>query len=457
MKVKNNSKYIKKNDIFICTHTEFENRHKYIQDAIDKKTNAVIVDEDVKNIKEIPIIKVNNTNETYFQIYNDYYGHPFNNIKLVGITGTDGKTTTASITKQLLSNFYKTAYLGTNGLEYNDKVIKTKNTTPDITEILRIGKLLKEENIEFLVMEASSEGLLNNRLEGLEFDICAITNITSEHLNVHKNQKNYVYSKLKLFKKVKKNGISILNKNDKYYYLFRKKIKRKITYGEKLFSNYRIKNIKEFETYTIFKLKHKNKVYNIKSPYVGKFNVYNLVLSMIIVNKLGISMNEIIRYIENLKPITGRVNFLNYNQNYKIILDYAHTTKATEEILHFANKIKKNKIITVLGCAGGRFSDKRKEIGFLATEFSDIAIFTMDDPRNEKLENIFSDMLQNVKRKNYLLINDRKKAISKALDIAEKDDIVLILGKGQDDYMAIKNKYKKYNDLDTLNKYFNVC
>ena len=452
----NNSKNIKKNDIFIATHTSLEDRHKYIENAIEKGASAVIIDKDIKNIK-IPSIKVNNTNNTYFQIYNDLYNKPFKNIKLIGITGTDGKTTTSYITKQLLNNFYNTAYLGTNGLEYNDKCLKTHNTTPDIKTILEIGKTLNDNNIKYLVMEASSEGLLNNRLEGLKFDIASLTNITIDHLNIHKSIKNYVYSKLKLFKKVKKHGYSILNKNDKYYKLFKKNSKNIITYGEKPLSNYRIKNIKIHSNYTTFDLKHKFKTYKIKSPYVGKFNVYNLTLALIIVNKSGIKIKEIIKYIPKLLPTSGRVNFLDYGQNYKIILDYAHTTRATLEMLKFANTIKKNKIITVLGCAGGRYKDKRKEIGKLATTYSDIAIFTMDDPRYENLDNIFKDMLQDVTKTNYLLIKNRKKAIYKAFTLAKENDIILILGKGKDDYMAIKNKYTKYNDIKTISKYFNAC
>ncbi len=450
--IKNNSKYIKKNDIFIATHTPLEDRHKYIENAINNGAKYVIVDKDIDNFK-IPQIKVNNTNKTYYEILNNLYNKPLDNIKLIGITGTDGKTTSSYITYQLLNNFYNTAYLGTNGLIYNNKNISTKNTTPDIKDILKIGKDLKNNNIKYLVMEASSEGLLNNRLEGLNFYIKGLTNITKDHLNVHKSLKNYIYSKLKLFKN-NKSGYSILNKNDKYYKLFKRNSKNVITYGEKLFSNYKIKDIKIYSNYTTFKLIHKFKTYNIKSPYVGRFNVYNLTLSIVILNKLGIKLSDIIKYIKDLKPTKGRVNYLEYGQNYKIILDYAHTSHATEEILKFASSIKKNKIITVLGCAGNRYKEKRKEIGKLASYYSDKVIFTMDDPRYEDIENIFKDITKDITKDNYLLIKNRKKAIYKALNLASDNDIVLILGKGTDNYMAIKDKYIKYNDLKVIKNYF---
>lgn len=450
--IKNNSKYIKKNDIFIATHTLLEDRHFYINDAINKGASLIITDKDINHIKA-PYIKVHNTNKTYYEIYNNLYNKPFDNIKLIGITGTDGKTTSSYITYQLLNNFYKTAYLGTNGLIYNNKNISTKNTTPDIKTILEIGKELKENNVKYLVMEASSEGLLNNRLEGLSFYIKGLTSISKDHLNIHKSLKNYIYSKLKLFKN-NKNGYSILNRNDKYYKLFKKNSKNVITYGEKLFSNYRIKDIKIYYNYTTFKLRHRFKTHYIKSPYVGSFNVYNLTLAIVILNKLGIKLDNVIKCIKSLKPTEGRVNFLEYGQNYKIILDYAHTSYATEEILKFASSIKKNRIITVLGCAGGRYKEKRKEIGSIASKYSDVVIFTMDDSRFEKLDDIFKDIIEGVTKDNYLLIRNRKKAIYKALNLSRKDDVVLILGKGIDNYMAIKDKYYKYSDLKVIDKYF---
>ena len=202
MKIKTNSKYVKKDDIFVCIHDELEDRHKYIKDI--KRASAIIVDKDIHKDGEIPLIKVKDTNDTLFDIYNNYYESPLKNLEIIGVTGTDGKTTTSSVIKQLLEHFEETAYLGTNGFIYKDKKIKTQNTTPAINTILKYANTLKEENIKNLVMEASSEGLLHNRCQNLKFKRAIITNVTGDHLNIHKTFENYLTSKLKLFKLLEK-------------------------------------------------------------------------------------------------------------------------------------------------------------------------------------------------------------------------------------------------------------
>lgn len=448
LKIKTNSKYVKKSDIFV------NNNKDYIKDAYKKGASCIITDKNCEKL-EIPIIKVNDINKTLYEIYNTYYEEPLKDLKLIGITGTDGKTTTATMIKDLLNNFYNTAYMGTNGFIINNEKTTLKNTTPSIDVILKCASECKKNNMNYLVMETSSEGLLHNRCQYLKFKRVIVTNVTGDHLNAHKTFNNYLESKLKILTLLDKDGIALLNIDDKYYKLFKKKSNNKIiTYGTNKKANFRIKNIIEEETNTTFQLINNKKTYNIKSPYIGKFNVYNLVCAIAILNSFNIEIEKILPLIKDLKPISGRNKFLNFGQDYKIILDYAHTLNATKEILTFANKTKKGNIITVVGCAGGREKEKRKDIGKIITDLSDKVIFTMDDPRYEKVTNIINDMTINVEKNNYETIINRKKAIKKALKIAKKDDTVLILGKGEDNYMAIKNKYKKYNDLKVISNYF---
>ena len=448
--IKNNSKYVKKDDIFICTHDEYEDRHKYIKDI--KKASAIIVDKDIK-VNNIPIIKVNNTNDTFFQIYNELYNEPIKNLNLIGITGTDGKTTTAYIIKELLDNIKNTAYLGTIGLLYKNEKIDTPNTTVGIDKFLEYASILKKENINNLVMEVSSEGLLHNRCDNLKFKRTIITNVTGDHLNIHKTFENYLNSKLKLFNLLDKNGIAIVNIDDiSYKYIKNKKIKT-LTYGLNKKADYRIIDYKLTRNKTIFNIKHKNKIYKIESPLLGKFNIYNLTSAIATINSLGIDIESIIEYIKKLEPIPGRLNVFKTKKGASLILDYAHTINATKSILEFANNTKKGSIITVVGCAGGREKEKRKDIGKIVTEGSNKVIFTMDDPRYEKVKDIVNQMLQEVQTNNFIYIKNRKKAIKKAIDMAKENDTILVLGKGTDNYMAIKNKYKKYNDLNIIKKY----
>ena len=450
MNIKTNSKYVKKNDIFIAIHDELEDRHDYIKNI--KKAKAIVVDKEIKEKTNIPVIKVNDTNDTLFDIYNRYYDKPLTNLNLIGITGTDGKTTTSMIIKELLNNYTNTAYLGTNGFHHKEKKEKTKNTTPPIDIFLKYAKTLEDEDINNLVMEASSEGLLHNRCKNLKFKRAIITNVTGDHLNIHKDFNNYLNSKLKLFDQITQDGIAIVNIDDISYEYIKEKDINILTYGTQN-SYYQIKDIKELENETIFTLKTNEKEYKITSPLLGRFNVYNLTCAIACLNSLGIEIDDLIKHIKNINSISGRVNIMYTKKGAKIILDYAHTLNATKEILTYANKIKKGKIITVVGSAGGRETEKRKDIGITVTNLSDEVIFTMDDPRYEKVEDINNELTQEVKKNNYIFITNRKKAIKYAIDIAKKDDLILILGKGTDNYMAIKNKYKKYNDLKTIKKY----
>ena len=313
--------------------------------------------------------------------------------------------------------------------------------------------MLKRENIHNLIMEVSSEGLLHNRCNNLKFKRAIITNVTGDHLNVHKTFTNYLNSKLKLFTLLEKDGIAIINADDISYNYIKNKNWKTLSYGFSKNATYRIKDYTLNDTNTSFTLVHNNQEYKIKSPLLGKFNIYNLVTAITCLNSLGIDINKIIKKVKDIKPIPGRMNTFKTKNNATLILDYAHTVNATKEILEFAQIVKKRKIITVVGCAGGRQKDKRKDIGKIVSNLSDIAILTMDDPRYEKVKDIVKDMTQNITKNNYIYIKNRKKAIKHAISIAKENDIIIILGKGTDNYMAIKNKYKKYNDLKVIKKY----
>lgn len=455
MNIKTNSKFVDKNDIFICIHDEKENRHKYISDI--KKAALIIVDKDLEKIKKsnIPFIRVNNTNDTFFEIYNKYYNYPLKSLNLIGVTGTDGKTTTAELTKDILNNFTKTSYLGTNGFCYDREYTKTNNTTPSIDNTLKYADISRKNNCNYMVMETSSEGLLHNRCNNLKFKRIIITNITGDHLNVHKTFDNYLNSKLKLFSLLDSDKTAIINTDDMSYEIIKKRFNKYnlISYGKNKDADFKISNIRVCGDRTLFDLEYNNKVYTITSPLIGKFNVYNLTSVIALLVSLNIDIDKILKSIKNIKKVSGRNNIYKTKKGTTLILDYAHTLNAIKEMMLFANQIKKGKIITVTGAAGGREKQKREKIGKLVSDFSDLVIFTMDDPRYEKVKDINNDLKKNIKKKNYVEIKSRKKAIKYAVKKARKNDIILLLGKGTDNYMAIKNKKKSYNDLNVIRKY----
>ena len=436
-KIKLNSQDISKNDVFI-PYGGVENRDKYIKDVINKC--SYVIKEENKSSK---IIMVKNLAKEIITIFNKYYNYPLKNIKLIGITGTDGKTTVTSI----LGNLLNSSTIGTNGFKLNDHYHSLSNTTPSLDILFNCFSKARDNQEKYIAMEVSSEAYLHKRIGELPFTIGILTNITKDHLDKHKTLKNYIHCKLELIKHSK---ISILNHDSKYYSLFKQHSQRTYSYGFNKYSTLRIISYKLYFNKSRITFKYKNKKYTIEYPLLGKFNVYNMACSILTLLVLNFDMNDILKKVKNIKPVLGRMEIFSKKNKY-IVLDYAHTERATFEVLKFFKKYKK--IITVVGCAGDRYKEKRKEIGKIVLKYSLLGIFTMDDPGYEDVKEIIHDMLEKTKRNNYLIILNREEAISKAINLANDDTIILILGKGRDNYIRIGNKKIPYNDFKIIKKY----
>ena len=448
--IKINSKDINKGDLFVCIHGVTADRNDYIEEAIKSGANAVVTDKEY--ILDVPVIKVENTDEELYRLSRKFYDFNQEDFKIIGVTGTNGKTTVSSIIKDMIGD--PCGYIGTNGLQSKNINESIRNTTPDADRLYKYFKILKDDGCNIVSMEASSEAFYRNRLNGLLFDIGIVTNVTEDHLNIHKTIENYLECKKELVKNVKDNGYSILNIDDKYFNDFNNIAKGTIlTYGKKR-SDLQIINYKEYYDKTDVTLKYKGNEYKMISPLTGEYNIYNLCAAILALVSLNYSFDDIINRINNIKVPKGRCEFLDFDQDYKIILDYAHTPDAFNKIYKFLNSIKTNRIITVTGSAGGREKEKRSEMGKIVLDNSDYVIFTMDDPRYEDVNSIIDDLVSDSDKENYERIIDRKEAIDKALSIANKNDIILIAGKGRDNYMAIKDKYIDYNDYDVINNIF---
>ncbi|MBQ9018916.1 MAG: UDP-N-acetylmuramoyl-L-alanyl-D-glutamate--2,6-diaminopimelate ligase [Bacilli bacterium] len=436
------SRLVKSGYIFVATRGFNVDHFNHIKDAIDNGAVFLIVDREIDF--SFPHILVDDINNYYKELCLKYYDINLDEFNFIGITGTDGKTTTATIISRLIEN---SAYIGTNGLTINGKTISTSNTTPCISELYSDLRRIKDAGIKTVVMEVSSEALLHNRVDNIKFDIVGFTNITGDHLNVHGDFKNYLESKLKLLNLVKENGYVVVNNDD--INLRKIKYKNIYSFGKKN-ANFIIKNISFMGENVIINIEYKDINYSIKSPLKGEYNVYNVVMAFIIGKLYGENVNIMINKIESLKPISGRCEFLDFGQDFDIILDYAHTINGISSILDTFRD--HDTLITVTGCAGGREHKKRSVIGKMIMDKSDISIFTMDDPRYESVDSIIDEMVgQNT---DYIRIVDREEAINYALDIAPPNSALLILGKGRDEYMAIKDKKYKYSDYEVIKKYF---
>ena len=450
--IKINSKDVGPGDMFVCTMGITADRHDFANDAVEKGAVAIVASKKID--VSVPVIYVSDTNKELPIICRKFYDYPDTKLDLIGVTGTNGKTTTASIIQDLIGNDI-CGYQGTNGIicsKFNEHIV---NTTPDADRLYKYFDRFVNSGCKYLSVEVSSEAFYRHRVDNLKFRVGILTNVTQDHLNIHGTIENYVECKKQLFKQVEDDGYSILNVDDKYYEEFKNISKGTIlTYGKKE-SDLRIISITQEIDKTNIKVMYKEKEYSFISPLLGEFNVYNLCAGMLALLSIGYDIENIISNIKNIKVPEGRCQFLNYGQNYSIVLDYAHTPDAFSKLYDLLNEVKKGRIITVTGSAGGREHEKRPDMGKLVLDKSDYVIFTMDDPRCEDVNNIIDDLVSSSDKTNYERIIDRSEAIHKAFDMAKENDIVLIAGKGIDNYMALGNEYVPYCDLDVISKYFN--
>ena len=449
--IKINSKEVKKGDLFVCIKGVNVDRHDYIMDAINNGAVCIVASKKVE--LDIPVIYVEDTNKELALLASKFYDYPEKELELIAVTGTNGKTTVASIIQDLMGNNI-CGYMGTNGIichEFNEKI---KNTTPDADRLYKYFRKFVDSGCKYLSMETSSEAFLRGRCDSLKIKIGIVTNITEDHLNIHKTIENYVSCKKKIVDLMKNDGILILNSDDKYFNEFKSMANCKVlTYGKQE-SDLQIVNIVLDSDKTIIDLKYQNKIYNITSPLLGEFNVYNLCASILTLLSLDYQIEDIIKNIKNIHIPKGRMEQVDFGQKYQIIIDYAHTYDAFQKIYKLLDTIKKGRIITVTGSAGGREHEKRPLMGKIVLDKSDYVIFTMDDPRGENVDSIIDDLISQSNKNNYERIINREEAIIKALEIAKENDIVLIAGKGDDNYMAIGDNYLPYKDYDVVKKYF---
>ncbi len=435
--LKIDSRKVVSGDTFLALRGVNTDGHNYILDAIKNGATRVIVEEGLYDVETIIVDDTKKYLEEY--LYNNYYDK-ISKLKLIGITGTNGKTTTSFLIYQSLNkNGIKCAYIGTIGF-YTDKRIDTSNTTPNLYELYNMLINCVDLGYDYVVMEVSSQGLAMGRVNTLKFDYVIFTNLTMDHLDYHVTMENYMKEKLKLFS-MTRDGIAIINNDDIYSKNFLLDNNKNITYGKS--GDYVISDIDMDVNGTKFKLNNKDYCTKLR----GEYNVYNISIVIILLDILGISKDV----IGSLEPPVGRMEIVKYNENL-IIIDFAHTPDALDKILDTVSNIKHNKIITVIGCGGNRDKVKRHLIGSIATSKSDYVIFTSDNPRNEDPMEILDDITSKLDTKNFEIIVNREESINKSIQMLSKNDILLLLGKGHENYQIIGNKKIPFNDKETVFK-----
>ena len=447
--IKSDSRKINKGDIFVALKGISSNGEEYVKKAIENGASKIIVDSD--NKYSVETIKVENTREYLNEYLKNNYNKYLDEMNIIGITGTNGKTTTSYLIYQMLNNLgLKCAYIGTIGFYMDKKICSLPNTSPDICDLYDLIINAYDNGYKNVVIEVSSQGLDMGRFSTIKFDYAIFTNLTQDHLDYHKTMENYSLAKQKLFKSLKNDGISILNSDDPYYKNY--ETKNTVYYG-KSGKDYKIGSF-NLGYITKIELNIKGDKTNIESKLIGEYNIYNLVASIALLNEMKIDKEKIKSTISKLTTPPGRMDILKYNTSL-IIIDYAHTPDAFEKIYETINKIKQGRVISIFGCTGDRDRGKRPIMMQLATLNSDYVIVTSDDLHNEDFNHIVNDMLENNYNGNYEVIADRGLAIKKGISILKDKDILLILGKGHEESIIVKDKKIPFNDKKEVEKYIN--
>ena len=436
--IKSDSRRIKKGDIFVALDGINSNGSCYIQNAIASGASKIVCKQGYFDVETINVTDPKKYLTNYLI---DNYGKYLDEMKIIGITGTNGKTTVAYLIYQMLNSLgLKCAYIGTIGFYLDKKVYSLPNTSPDTCMLYEMIMEAYDNGFRHIVIEVSSQGLAYNRFDGINFDYAIFTNLTLDHLDFHKTMENYALAKKKLFQKLKESGIGLVNADDKYKKYFT--CKNLVTYGLDS-GDYRVIDYKLSMNDTMIDIEYKDNRYKYLYPLIGKYNIYNMVATIALLNQMGIDFSKI--NTRNIKSPDGRMDILKYKGN-TIIIDYAHTPDAMDNIYKTIKPLVKGKIINVFGCTGSREKAKRPIMMQLALENSSYVYVTSDDLHEESFNDIVSDMTKNVVSDKYEVIKNRGKAIMEAIKKLSIADTLLILGKGHEQFIIVGNKKIPFND-----------
>lgn len=445
--IKTNSRKVKPGDTFVAIKGFTVDGHDYIEDAIKAGATKIVCEHGSYSVETLV---VPSTKEWVQKYIVDNYKDEVNKLRIIGVTGTNGKTTTCFLTYQALKKLgVNAAYMGTIGFYYGDTKYELNNTTPEILDLYSYFIEALEQGVTDVVMEVSSHSLCEKRVEGLEFSEVAFTNLTEDHLDYHKTMENYLNAKLLILKQIKKDGVVIVNNDDDYGKYFEVGNYKTLGYSG---DNYKILDYSQTDKGTLISFMVDGKNYEVETNLRSKFNVYNYLTCLALLNNLGFSIDEIAEVTKSIYPPKGRCEQIAVNGG-EAVIDYAHTPDAVDKIISAFLENKKGKVITIVGCGGDRDPLKRPIMGNIASEKSDYVIFTSDNPRTEDPKAILDDIIKGVRKDNYEVEIDRPIAIRKGLDMIGKNDVLLILGKGHEDYQIIGHTKHHLDDAEEVRKY----
>ncbi len=446
------SREVKPGDVFVCVTGYKSDGHDYAEQALEKGAVAIIAEKEMEETAATTVV-VKNTRYALSCAAAEFYDHPYRKFKLFGVTGTNGKTTTTYLVKSVLENCgQKVGLIGTNQNMIGSEVIPSHHTTPDSLELMQLFDRMAREGVNSVVMEVSSHSLALDRVASCKFDIGTFTNVTQDHLDFHNTMENYIDAKSILFKK---SNIGVFNIDDEAYEKLSLGCNCDIlTYSAKVKADLWASNIEYRATGVEFDLNYKDENERISLAIPGGFSVYNALTAAGCCLAAGLSLKEIADGLKTAKGVKGRIEVVNTNTDYTVIIDYAHTPDGLLNILNAIKGFAKGRVVTLFGCGGDRDKTKRPQMGKIAGQLSDFCIVTSDNPRSEEPGAIIEDILIGMRETDcrYAVVENRFEAIEFAIDNAKPDDIILLAGKGHEPYQILKDRTIVFDEREIVLK-----
>ena len=452
------SRKVAQNTLFVAQAGTAVDGHDYIGKALDSGATAIVCERIPEEVAERDacFIIVKDSSKALGELACQWYGQPSKHLTLVGVTGTNGKTTIATLLYKLVRGLgYKAGLLSTVVNYIEDEAVASTHTTPDALELNSLLKRMVDAGCTYAFMEVSSHSIAQERIAGLDFDGAIFTNLTRDHIDFHKTFDNYRDTKKRLFDELKKNAFAITNKDDKNGLIMTQNCQASVcTYSTRALADYRAQILEEGFDGMLLQVNNQE----VFVPLVGRFNVSNILAIYGAAVSLGFEPTEVLRVLSTLKPVNGRFESIASPKGWTAIIDYAHTPDAVENVINTINEIRKpgSRLITIVGCGGNRDKGKRPMMASLAKHGSDRLILTSDNPRDEEPADILKDMiagLTEAEQRDTLIIEDREMAIRTACMMAEAGDVILVAGKGHEDYQIIKGVKHHFDDHEVVRKY----
>lgn len=455
LRIQTDSRCITSGDLFVCLTGEKDDGSSFIGQAVDRGARAVLAPRGVEFSQDhhnIALLKCDQPKEQLPILLNRFYHDPSRKLTLIGITGTNGKTTTSYVIESIYHSAGKLCgVIGTVNYRFGGKVFSAKNTTPGLVDNVFYIQQMCDAGLSACVMEVSSHALVQDRVKGLKFDEAVFTNLTSDHLDYHKDQESYFLAKSRFFDGSMIIENAVINIDDDYGMRLVDVVSEKVlTYGIARPADIQAKDIKMTLVGSQFTLVYNGSKLSIVTPMIGKHNIYNILAAAGVCVRQGFSLNDIKKGIELLSGVPGRLERIEDEKGRFIFIDYAHTEDALQNVLRSIKDIAPARILTVFGCGGDRDKTKRPKMAAAVQQFSDLAIVTNDNPRTEDPQAIKNDILKGFSGNCYEVVLDRAQAIKRALDLAKPNDCVFIAGKGHENYQIFKDETISFDDREVV-------